>query len=485
MDPFVGRRRELLVLQQVFDSGRPELVAIYGRRRVGKTFLIQTFFSKKSLFIEIVGARKAKASTQLFSFAKVLEKTFPKDGLITTPENWPLAFELLLQKIEKQPQDNRIILFFDELPWLASPKSDFMSTLEYYWNRYFSKDPRMIVILCGSASSWMIKRVVNNRGGLYGRLTKVLRLSPFRLREMEELLQSRKIRLDRKQITDLAMAMGGIPYYLGMVQRGVSSAKAINDLFFQPNADLFPEFDRVFRSLFDHYESHIKIIRALAVTFSGLTKDELLKKSGLSSGGSSSRMIQELQESGFIAYIPEFGHKKTGGRYVLIDEYCLFYLVWIENAQKIILDTMDTDHWIRMHQSHKWKSWSGYAFEMLCLKHIQEIKRALGISGVHTTESSWHYVSSADSDEPGAQVDLVIDRQDKCINLIEIKYSDGPYIVTKEYAKKLEYKKFLFREKSRTKKTLFTTLLTPYGVKMTDAARGVIDSEITIDALFE
>ena len=359
-----------------------------------------------------------------------------------------------------------------------------MSTLEYYWNRYFSKDARIVVILCGSASSWMIKRVINNRGGLYGRLTKVMRLLPFRLPEIEEFLQSRNIHLDHKQITDLAMTVGGIPYYLGMVERGVSSAKAINDLFFQPNADLFPEFDRVFRSLFDHYESHIKIIRTLATTFSGLTKEQLLQKAGLSSGGSSSRMIQELQESGFIAYVPEFGLKKTGGRYVLIDEYCLFYLVWVENAQKIILDTMDTDHWIRMHQSNRWKSWSGYAFEMLCLKHIQEIKRALGISGVHTIESSWHFTQPSDSSEPGAQIDLVIDRQDRCMNLIEIKYTDGPFTVTKDYAKNLEYKKSLFREKTGTKKTLFTTLLTPFGLKKSQASNSVVDSEITLEDLF-
>lgn len=485
MDPFIGRKRELAILRQVYDSKRPELIAIYGRRRVGKTFLIQQFFSDKSLFIEIVGAKKAKSSEQLFNFARVIEKIFPGEPLNEAPQSWSLAFELLLQKIEKKRAKSRIVLFFDELPWLASAKSTFLSTLEYYWNRYFSKDPRIIVVLCGSASSWMIKKIIHNRGGLYGRLTKVLRLLPFQLREIEEYLHAHQIFYDRKQMVDLAMAVGGIPYYLSMVQRGVSAAMAINDLFFQPNANLFPEFDRVFRSLFDHYEAHIKMIRALASTFSGLTKSELLHKSGLTSGGSSSRMIQELQESGFIAYIPRYDTRKTSGRYVLIDEYCLFYLVWVENARKIILDTMDKDHWIRMHQSHTWKSWSGYAFEMLCLKHIQQIKRALGISGVHTIESEWHWDPPKNSSKLGTQIDLIIDRQDNCVNLIEIKYSEGPFIVSKEYAKKLEYKKQIFREKTGTKKTLFITLLTPYGVKKGEAASWIVDSEVTMDALFE
>jgi AAA+ ATPase superfamily predicted ATPase len=484
MDPFVGRQREKAILQQALDSQRPELVAIYGRRRVGKTFLVEKFFENQSCFIEIVGAKKAKMSEQLFNFTRVIEKVFLKDS-ITTPKNWSTAFELLLQEIHHvSVKHSRIVIFFDELPWLATAKSHFLSVLEYYWNRYFSKDPRIIVILCGSASSWMIKRIVHNRGGLYGRLTRIMRLLPFQLREIEEFLQAQQIQFDRKQLTDLSMAVGGIPYYLSMVPRGVSAAMAINDLFFQPNAALFPEFDRVFRSLFDHYESHIKIIRVLASTFSGLTKTELLSKAKLSSGGSSSRIIQELQESGFIAYIPEHDHPKTGGRFVLIDEYCLFYLTWVENAQKIILDTLDKNYWVSMHQSHKWKSWSGYAFEMLCLKHIQQIKQALGISGVKTIESSWYWYPPTNSQENGAQIDLVIDRQDKCMNLIEIKYADGPFVITKEYAKKLENKKQLFREKTGTRKTLFTTLLTPYGVKKGEASSWAIDSEITLDALF-
>lgn len=484
MDPFIGRQRELAILQEVYDSSRSELIAIYGRRRVGKTFLIQKFFSDNSTFIEIVGARKAKTHAQLYNFARVLEKAFPGRLPIETPKNWTLAFELLRQEIEKSTDKSRIVLFFDELPWLSPVKSSFLSTLEYYWNRYFVKDPRIIVILCGSASSWMIKKIIYNRGGLYGRLTKVIRLLPFQLKEVEGYLNAHHIYYDRKQMVDLTMAIGGIPYYLSMVRRGVSAAMAINELFFQPNANLFPEFDRVFQSLFENYESHIKVIRSLASTFSGLTKTELLKKSGLSSGGRSSNMIQELQESGFIAYIPAYGNKKTGGRYVLIDEYCLFYLIWVENAQKIILDTMDKDHWIRMHQSQKWKSWSGYAFEMLCLKHIQQIKHALGISGVNTVESEWHYFPDKNSQEQGAQIDLVIDRQDKCINLIEIKFAESPFIVTKEYAKKLEYKKLLFREKTGTNKTLFTTLLTPYGVKKGEASSWVVDSEVRMDALF-
>jgi len=281
------------------------------------------------------------------------------------------------------------------------------------------------------------------------------------------------------------MAIGGIPQYLGMVKRGMSATAAINDLFFQPNAPLFPEFDRVFRSLFGNYEAHVRIIRALASRFSGLTKTELVHKADLSSGGTSSKMIRELQECGFVAYIPDFGGKKTGGRYILIDEFSLFYIVWVEDARKIMLDTMDPDHWFKMQRSQKWRSWSGYAFEALCFKHIQQIKKALGISGVSTVESGWSWRPPKGLDKKGAQIDLVIERADKCTNLIEIKYAAGPYIINKSYAEQITHKKHRFMEITGTKNALFTTLLTSYGVTKNAHALSTVDAEVTMDALFE
>ncbi len=485
MDSFVARERELKILKQVHSSGKPEFIAVYGRRRVGKTFLIQKFFSDKSLFFEVIGTRKAKTTEQLLNFTNVLSKIFRKGERIEPSRTWNSALALLYKEIENYKKDERIVLFFDEIPWLASPKSGFLPALEYYWNRYFSRDPRIIVVVCGSASSWMIRRIINNRGGLYGRLTRTIRLVPFNIGEVEEFLNAHHVALDRKQIIELYMAIGGIPQYLGMVQRGMSATAAINELFFQPNAQLFPEFDKVFRSLFDNYESHVRIVRALASKFSGLTQIELLKTTGLSSGGTTSLIIRELQECGFVAYIPEFSHKKKEGRYILIDEYSLFYIVWVESAKKIALETMDRDHWFKMQRTHKWKSWSGYAFESLCLKHIQKIKNALGISGVSTVESGWNWIPQQGSKSVGAQIDLVIDRADRCTNLVEIKYSDGPFTITKAYAKQLENKKHLFREQTKSRKTLFMTLLTTHGVTQNKYALSTVDAEVTMDALFD
>lgn len=264
----------------------------------------------------------------------------------------------------------------------------------------------------------------------------------------------------------------------------MSATATINDLFFQPNAPLYPEFDRVFRSLFDKHESYVDIIRALASKKSGLTKNELLKAAKLTSGGGSSTMLKELQECSFIAYIPHYGAQKSKGRYVLIDEYCLFYIVWVESARQITPGSLDEDHWFKMQRCQSWKAWAGCAFESICVKHIKQIKKALGIQGVSTSESEWSWTPPKKSKEKGAQVDFVIERADRCTNLIEMKFVEGLFTITKDYSEELNYKKQLFREKTGTTHTLFTTLLTSEGVKKNMHSLSVVDAELTIDCLF-
>jgi AAA+ ATPase superfamily predicted ATPase len=484
MDPFVGREQERKILSEVFHSGRAELIAMYGRRRVGKTFLIEQFFSPLCPFFEITGSKEAHVREQLLNFSRIFSTFFCKGEYVKPPGSWNDAFALLHEAIKKSEVQQRIVLFFDEVPWLSSKKSKFLAAFEYYWNRHFSKDKRIIMILCGSASAWMVKRIVNNRGGLYGRLTRIMRLLPFKLNEAEEFLLAHNVELDRKQLVELYMAVGGIPQYLGMVKRGMSATAAINDLFFQPNAPLYPEFDRVFRSLFDQHQSYVDIIRALASKKSGLTKIELLKAAKLTSGGGSSTMLKELQECGFIAYLPHYGAKKSKGRYVLIDEYCLFYIVWVESVQKITPASLDEDYWFKIQRSQSWKAWAGYAFESICIKHIQQIKRSLGIAGVSTTESEWSWNPPKKSKEKGAQIDLIIERMDRCTNLIEMKFIEGPFTINKAYSEELKYKKNLFREKTGTPHALFTTLLTTQGIQKNMHSLSVVDAEITVDALF-
>ncbi|QZA58792.1 AAA family ATPase [Candidatus Rhabdochlamydia porcellionis] len=483
MNAIIGRRKELEMLQEIYESTEPQFLAVYGRRRIGKTFLISEFFKNKGIYFEITGMKEGSKTEQLFQFSYEFSRQFNQRKRTTPPENWAQALNLLHEAIERI-KDKKIILFFDEVPWLASPRSKFLNALEHFWNRYISREKNVILIICGSSASWIIRNIINNKGGLYGRVTKKMRLLPFSLLETEKYLKSRHIELDRKQIIDIYMAMGGVPKYLSYIDRGKSATQIINDVCFSLNGGLYNEFDNLYRSLFENYEHHIAIVKALAKAVDGLTKNELLNKTKLTSGGTSSRIIEELIDAGFLIHVPSFNKKKAGGIYRLIDEYSLFYLTWIVENSKMGLESVDSEFWIKKQSTPKWNTWSGCAFESLCLKHIQKIKKALGISGISTIESGWRYLPKKAIKEQGAQIDLVIDRADKCINLCEMKYSSSEFIIDKPYEEKLQNKKSVFRKQTETTKTLFVTMVTTYGVKKNSHYLSVIDNQLTMDDLF-
>ena len=483
MNPIIGRKEELEKLQEVYESTDPQFLAVYGRRRIGKTYLISEFFKTKGLYFEITGMKQGGIKEQLFQFTYEFSRKFNQGERIPPPKTWAQAFTLLNEAIEKADNEKKIILFFDEVPWLASPRSQFLNALEHFWNRYLSRNKNVILIICGSSASWIIKNIINNKGGLHGRITKKLRLLPFTLTETECYLKSRYIDLDRKQIIDLYMAIGGVPKYLSYVTKGRSATQIINEICFSLNGGLHNEFDNLYKSLFDKYEHHIAIVKVLAKTLDGLTKTELLNTVNLASGGTSTQIISDLIDAGFIIYIPSFNSKKVGGVYRLIDEYSLFYLTWIAEISNVSLGNIDADFWIKKQGTHKWNTWSGCAFESLCLKHIQKIKKALGISGISTVESGWRYLPKKGNDQ-GAQIDLVIDRADKCINLCEMKFSDVEFVIDKSYAEKLQTKKRVFKEQTSSNKTLFTTLVTTYGVKKNTYHLSVVDNQLTMNDLF-
>ncbi|MGB7129108.1 MAG: ATP-binding protein [Candidatus Rhabdochlamydia sp.] len=483
MNAIIGRKKELEILQEIYGSTEPQFLAVYGRRRIGKTFLISEFFKNKGIYFEITGMKEGSRAEQLFQFAYEFSRQFNQGKRITPPENWAQALNLLHEAVEKI-EDKKIILFFDEVPWIASPRSKFLNALEHFWNRYISRKKNVVLIICGSSASWIIRNIINNKGGLYGRVTRKMRLLPFSLLETEKYLKSRHIELERKQIIDIYMAMGGVPKYLSYIARGKSAAQIINDVCFSLNGGLYNEFDNLYKSLFENYEHHIAIVKALAKAVDGLTKNELLNKIKLTSGGTSSRIIEELIDAGFLIHVPSFNKKKAGGIYRLIDEYSLFYLTWIAENSKIGLESVDSEFWIKKQSTSKWNTWSGCAFESLCLKHIQKIKKALGISGISTIESGWRYLPKKAINEQGAQIDLVIDRADKCINLCEMKYSSSEFTIDKSYEEKLQNKKNVFREQTETAKTLFVTMVTTYGVKKNAHYLSVIDNQLTMDDLF-
>lgn len=484
MTKIIGRKKEQESFKKILDSTQPAFLAIYGRRRIGKTYLTKNYFKDKGLFFHLTGIQEGTLDIQLRNFSIEFSDVFMKGGAIETPKDWFSAFQMLRKQLELIPKEMKVIIFLDELPWLSSPRSMFLQALEHLWNRYFSETPNVILIVCGSAASWMIDNVINNKGGLHGRVTKEIRLLPFSLSETEEFLKEKQIHLDRKQILELYMCLGGVAKYLSYLERGKSVPKLIGELCFSYNAPLISEFHKLYRSLFHQYEEHIKIVKALAKYRSGLSYQELIKKTGLSTGGTLTKRLEELKQSGFIVEIPLFAEGERSHRYLLIDEYSLFYLTWHSGVSSLDLQNRGADYWLKQRNKPSWKAWTGYAFESLCFKHIEGIKSSLGLAAVHTTTSKWRYIPSKGSEDVGAEIDLVIDRADQCINLCEIKFYNEEFLISKEYSEKLRKQRECFERITHTRKSTFITLITMYGATHNDHYNFSVDREVTADALF-
>lgn len=477
-----GRSGEIKILERLYHSNKPEFLAIYGRRRIGKTFLIHEFFKDKGIYFCVTGSAGSSKKIQLKKFYRDFQNKFPNSNT-KAPEDWDDALYELKEAVLQIDSGKKVTIFFDEIPWLASKKSGFLPALEYAWNQYFSHMDNIIVIVCGSSAAWIIKKIIHNKRGLYGRLSEVIKLNAFSLEETEKFLLSQNVHLSRKQIVELYMSMGGIAKYLTYVHPGDSTAQTINRLCFTPQGQLVGEFNQLYASLFDHSQKHIQIVKGLSEKRSGIFQKNLLESMQISSGGQASSIIEELEESGFIAAYPEFNKKSKDKKLWLTDEYSYFYLTWIEQVKGSIILGNDVDYWLKMHNDPRWKTWSGYAFEGICLKHVAQIKKALGISAVLTKESQWSY-RPKNEEEQGAQIDLIIDRKDECINLCEIRFYNAPFSISQEYAHDLRRKVEVFREQTKTTKALFLTLITPFGLNKNKYSIELVQKELTLEDLF-
>jgi uncharacterized protein len=471
----IGRDIEKQILAEVLASSEAELLAVYGRRRVGKTYLIRNTFSRHLAF-EFTGIHNANLAEQLENFSKGI---WAVAGMgVGRPKNWLEAFAMLEHYLGPLLKQKKQVIFFDEFPWIHTPRSNFLQIFAHFWNTWASRQSNLIVVICGSSASWMIQKVFNDRGGLHNRVTQRMRLLPFTIAETAKFLHQRGIRLEQYQVMELYMAMGGIPQYLTEVKPGESSAQAINRICFSKDGFLRGEFPNLFKSLFDDSHYHTEVIRALSKKAKGMTRNEIIEVCSFSSGGGTTQVLDELTESGFITPYTPFDRKLKESVYKLTDEYSLFYAKFIAPAKEY-----DKNAWQRISDSPSWKSWSGYAFESICLKHITALKRALGIEGVYTEVSIWRYPGS--KEKQGAQIDLLIDRQDKCINLCEIKFVNGEFVIDKKYADELNNKVRVFNEQTRTRKTIFPTLITTYGTKKNDHYLGRVQAEVVMADLFK
>lgn len=486
LDQIVSREKELHTLAQFLSSDQPEFLAIYGRRRIGKTFLIRTFFERQDvIFFDVTGAKKAPLREQTKNFIKQIGKVFYHGAKLESQKTWDKVFELLTDAIETVKEDKKIVLFFDEFPWMATKNSRLVQTLDYYWNQHWSKLKKIKLIICGSSASWIIEKIINDRGGLHNRLTRSIYLEPFTLKESKKYLNHRGIKLNNEQILQLYMVMGGIPYYLSRVEKGYSAMQNIEQLAFTRKSFLLEEFNNLFSSLFDDYELYIQMIRLISKYREGIGQEELLKKMNSSMMGQKGlKILKALKDASFIqSFKPQY-HRKKGIYYKVIDQYVLFYFYWIEPAKEsLITKGLMQGYWEHQQTSPAWYSWSGYAFESICLEHISFIAHGLNLSP-SAIPHTWRYVPKKESKEYGAQIDLLFDRTDNVVTICEIKYTQKPFAIDKQYADNLKRKIEIYQEKTRTKKQIFISFIAANELEKTIYSEEMIESVINLDTFF-
>lgn len=467
----IGRKRELAILEECYKSDSSEFIAIYGRRRVGKTYMIrQALGSRFALYV--TGLANGKKKEQLCNFCQAVSQYLNIDYVAA--ENWMQAFRFLSEAIRNNEEcRGKKVLFIDEMPWMDTPQSDFLMALEWFWNSFASARDDIMLIVCGSATTWITNKIIHNHGGLYGRLTSKIHLKPFTLAECEEFYAMKKIVMKRHEQLMAYMIFGGIPYYLNYLKHDQSLDQNVNRLCFAENAILKNEYHDLYRSLFNSPEKYIAVVNALAGKSSGMNRNELCKTAKLQPSGATTKILEDLELCGFIRSFNGLGKGRKNKMFQFVDFFSLFYLKFMANNGK------DKNFWTHIINTPTYNTWSGYAFEQVCLAHTEQIKKALGISGILTNVASWR----SNAKRSAAQIDLVIERADKMINLCEMKYSTKPYTITKSYSASLERKKWAFEEETKTKYGIFQTMITTYGVSK-KGYFGSVDCEVIMDDLF-
>ena len=475
--PLIGRLEEKDLLKKYYNSPKSEFIAVYGRRRVGKTYLIQETLGHL-LDFEFSGLYQTSASIQREEFQKELNQRHNTEK--ATPKNWFDAFDNLREYLLTIRKD-KVVVFLDELPWMDTKKSNFRTALASFWNKWGNNKPVLKLYVCGSATTWMVDKLIGDKGGLYGRITRPIYLAPFSLGETKQYLNTvKKMKYGDHQVLDAYMIFGGIPYYLDMFDNNLPLSVNVDKLLFAENAPLKSEYDFLFRSLFNDSINYRKVIELLSKKLEGMTREEILNQSGIS-GGELSRILSNLVSCDFIRSYAAPKKKERGQTYQLTDLFSLFYLRFLKPNPR-----SNEGYWTNLLNSGKKNAWSGYAFEQVCLHHINQIKVKLGIPGIACNIYAWKQKAYTDVDGnewDGGQIDLIIDRSDRVINLCEMKYSNDEYSISKTYEETIRKRTSLFQHVEKTKKNFRITFITTYGVKKNEHS-GIVDNEVILADLF-
>lgn len=473
MDKLIGRKLEQAKLQACMESERSEFVVVYGRRRIGKTFLVRRFFKDNYAF-SFVGKHEMGREQQLAEFAKELMR-YSHSTFVPQLKNWTEAFDALQRLLETYDIPGKKVVFFDEMPWMDTPKSDFVSALENFWNGWANMRDDIVLVACGSATSWMVDKLLHNQGGLFNRITQKLYLRPFKLSEMEQYLDEKHFGWNRYQIAQCYMILGGIPFYLTLLNPKLSLLSNIDELFFaDAHAMLRTEYNELYSTLFKRPDNYLAVIRMLTERKEGFTRKEINEKTKLG-GAALSKILSDLEQCDFIFSYARYGNAKNNAIYRIKDFYTLFYYKYVNG-----IDTKDSLRWTHLSSTPQVSSWQGFSFELLCLLHLDEIKKALGIDRILNDASAWR----SRQPEQNTQIDLVIERADHNINLCEMKFSSGMYAIDKGYEQKLRERMSIFLAETMTRCSTRITMVTTYGV-LQNKHSGIVNDEVLLDDLFE
>ena len=461
----IGREEERAVLESCYSSGTAHFVAIYGRRRVGKTYLVKTHF-KDRLFFNFTGVSNTSYKRQITNFNIEVHNQLGVQ-IHEFISDWFGAFQLLRNKITQSKRKKKV-LFIDELPWLDTRNSDFIQALEHFWNGWASTRDDILLIGCGSAASWMLNKLLYNKRGLHNRVTRRLQIEPFSIFETQLFLKQKGCLYNHYQLAQIYMVFGGIPYYLEQINPELSDVQNINTLCFGKSAFFKDEYNLLFSSLFNNAERHKSVLNLLAKNKAGMTRSDILENTNLSTGGTTTSILKELEASSFIKKYPVPGKKEKDHLYKIVDFFSLFYLHHISKVP-----ASDYLYWVNNFNTPRYFTWAGYSFELVCLTHVFQIKKALGIQGISSDTYTWK------SDK--AQVDLIIDRKDHVINLCEIKFSLIPFKMTKKYSAEIQKKVNQFISTGLSKnKAVFPTIITTYGLE-NSIHNGVFINKLTME----
>lgn len=470
----IGREKEKQILQNALHEEYSQFIAVYGRRRVGKTFLIRESYNYQFAF-QFTGAANLPARKQLARFRNALKAHGLKDVPLLT--NWIDAFFELERYIDSLPEGKKVI-FLDELPWMDAPRSSFLSELEAFWNGWASARKDIVFVVCGSATAWMVKKILKNKGGLHNRLSHRIALQPFNLGLCEQMAEDQHLALSRMQVLETYMVFGGVPYYWSLLQPGHSIAQEIDRLIYSQEGDMHDEFQMLYASLFANPQPYLDIIETLAKRKCGTSRDDLVTALNLKSSSTVTDLLEDLEWCGFIRKYNALGKKTKDALYQLIDPFTLFYFEFVKGNQGM------ANYWQAIHGMPKYNTWCGLAFERVCFAHVEQIKQKLGISGVLTGVYSWRCQPNEEKGYGGAQIDMLIDRNDGIIDLCEMKYSDAEYSISSQYAQEMARKRAVFQQVSKTKKAVHLVLVTTQGI-----APGVnqysVQASVVLDDLFK